>query len=149
MGIIVGGITSDILAIIVIRWILRKSSILTNVWVLIGFMLLNLLIGMALLSPLLVVKYAKLNLWTAFAVGTAGSNLLDTFLCTLVVLVLAAALLHHGLWPMVCRPIYAAQRYGLFRHPKLLAGLAALCFMFAWPHSPLIAGLTKLLHLSP
>ena len=147
-GIIGGGTVSDILAIILIRWILKKSSTLTNVWTLIGFIFLNLLIGIALLSPFLVVRYRNLDLWTAFAVGTAGSNLLDALLSALLLLVLAAALLHRGLWPIVSRPIYSAQRFGLVRHPKSLTGLAALCFMFAWPHSPVAALVTKLLHLT-
>jgi hypothetical protein len=162
LGAFGGGVLCDVLVIMIIRWLSNTSSELTKTWKLVGFALLNVSIGVAILAPAPVVVWSKrITGYGAFDVlppylppdlipitlGIGASNLLTALACFLIVLLLAAALLHRAVWPAVSRPIYAAQRYGLVSHPKLLGALGASCLLFAWPHSPLAVLVAKLLHL--
>jgi hypothetical protein len=159
LGAVVGGVPSDILVVVLIRWLLYKASTLRSTWKLVGLLFLDICIGIVLLAPFKlsdmlwdyswsqhphVNGYMQLSLYLW---GMGMSNLVTILISLFIVLLLLSALLHRATWPVIARPIYAAQRYGLVSHPKLLAGLAATCLLLAWPRNPVVAFLAKVLGL--
>jgi hypothetical protein len=162
MGAYAGGLLSDLFVIILLRWLLSRSSEFDNtsmhsIWKLIGFVILESALGFVVVAPLLVIRLAAKGhvsesqlstLGYEIALGIGSSNLFTALVCLLIVLLLIVVLMHRAIWPLFARPIYAVQKFGLVRHPKLLAGLGATCFMIAWPKSPLVVTIDKLLHLS-
>jgi hypothetical protein len=151
LGVFVGGLLCDLLLLTFIRWLLGRGSELTRTTKLVFLVVLDLCIGIALVCPLFLIDLSDLDEGIvdgglAVLVFIGASNLFTAFVCFLLVLLLAAALLNRFVWPVVSRPIYAAQRYGLVNHPKLLGALGASCLQFAWPNNPLIIAIVKLLH---
>lgn len=167
-----GSVLSDFFAIMIIRVLLKRSSELRSTWKLVSVMLLESCIGFALvavfiiylINPSAIARFmlacsehfrwdnddwqttALSGLWV-FVFDVSVSNLITALMCILVVLLLVAALIHRLMWPVLARPIYALQRFGVIRHPKLLAALSAICLLFAWPHSSAVVALAKILHL--
>jgi hypothetical protein len=152
-AIIVGGFLSDVLFIALSRWCLRRSSELKSGWKIASLVTLNGTIGLVLISPILI--RAILNGVKGIDVENSGykalvllgaSNLVTGAISLLFVVLAIAALAHLAAWPVLERPIYSLQRYGLIRQPKLLAAASVTCLLFAWPNSPIILGITKLIH---
>ena len=75
-----------------------------------------------------------------------ASNLITALIPFLFVLLSLAAIAHLILWPVLEMPIYSAQRHGIVRQPKLLGATAIACLLFAWPNSPLVHAVAKLIH---
>jgi hypothetical protein len=82
----------------------------------------------------------------ASLVALGASNLVTGAIALLFVVLAIAALAHLAVWPVLERPIYSLQRFGVARQPKLLAAASVTCLLFAWPNSPIIHGITKLIH---
>lgn len=150
--ILVGGFVSDVLFIAGSRWCLRKGSESQNGGKVLAFLTLNGCLGFMLVSPVLW-GYIAYKHGTPFGdaahVGVlliGASNLVAGAISLLFILLALAALVHLGVWPILERPIYSLQRYGLVRRPKLLAAASVTCLMFAWPHSPIIQGIARLIH---
>ena len=147
-----GGLACDVLAIFAIRWLLRVSSAVKSIWKLVGLLLLDVCMGFSLVGPVLLIRYNFKAGWREVVANAgmaiAASNLITGLMCALTIALLLLAFLHRLVWPVVSRPIYAAQRRGLLRHPRLITAVSAACFLFAWPQSPVIIALTKLLRLS-
>jgi hypothetical protein len=150
-GTVVGGVVSDLLIIILLRWLLSKASELRSTWKLIGFVLLESCMGLIIVTPLLLpyrLYSAENNVFrtvSILALAMAGSNVITASACLLIVVLLALALLHRATWRVLSRPIYAAQRHGLVSHPGFLAKVSGICLLFAWPHNPVMAFLAKLM----
>lgn len=135
------------------RWCLRKSSELKNGWKITALVTLAVCVGVTLISPVIAqiilairgedveanLTYLILTLWGA-------SNGVTGAIALLFVLLATVALGHLVVWPLLERPLYALQRFGVARNPKLLAAASITCLLFAWPHSPVIQGITKLIH---
>lgn len=149
---LVGSFFSDVLFIAMSRWFLRKSSKLRNGWKIISLLTLNGCVGFALISPALwgIVALAKEefpegDVYPILA-AIGGSNLASGVISVLYLLLALAALMHLVVWPILERPIYSLQRFGVARNPKLLAATSAICLVSAWPNSPIIQAITKLIH---
>jgi len=149
--VLIGGFLCDVLFIALSRWCLRKCSNMTNGWKLASLLILNGSIGLALISPLvldiiLFFKRIHRNEPISRLTLLASSNGVTGAISLFFILLALAALAHLLVWPLLERPLYSLQRFGLVRNPKLLAALSVTCLLFAWPHSPLILGITKLIH---
>jgi hypothetical protein len=73
------------------------------------------------------------------------TNLIDA-ICLLLLLVIMMLLLAHRLiWPLIKRPLYAANRKQLFKNTKLLGALGTILILYAFPNSPLVKWVTHFL----
>lgn len=148
-----GGFLSDILFIAISRWCLRKSSELTSGWRIASLVTLNGCIGLVLTSPLIwsaicIIRGMALPEGQPF-VGLAFlamSNLVAGVIAFLFILFSLVALLHLAFWPILERPIYSLQRFGVARNPKLVGATSITCLLFAWPNSPIVQAIAKLVH---
>jgi hypothetical protein len=52
---------------------------------------------------------------------------------------------HRLLWPVVKRPIYAANRKQLIKNSKLLGGLGTMLLLYAFPSNPVVKWITHFL----
>lgn len=144
---------SDVLFIAISRWCVRRSSDLDNGWHIAFLLILNGCLGVFLISPifwwqkLLATPADESALgYGSYVLFLGASNLVDGAISALFILLALTALAHLAIWPIMERPIYSLQRFGLTRSPKLLAATSVTCLMFAWPHSPVIQAITKLVH---
>jgi hypothetical protein len=149
--VLVGGFISDILFIALSRWCLRKSSQLKNGWKIASLLSLNGCIGLTLISPvilqtLIVIRRNYMeHRMDSLLLFLGASNLVGGAISFLFVALAFASLLHLVIWPILEKPIYSLQRYGVARNPKLLASTSATCLGLAWPHSPIIQFIIKLI----
>ena len=73
------------------------------------------------------------------------TNLVDA-LCLLLLLVIMLLLLAHRLvWPVIKRPIYAANRKQLIKNTKLLGALGTMLLLYAFPNNPVVNWITHFL----
>jgi hypothetical protein len=151
-AVLIGGFLSDVLFIALSRWCLRKGSELKNGWQIVSLVTLNACIGLVLIGPLLLdtlltIKKSRIVGWIYDTlVFVSASNGVTGAISLLFVLLALVALAHLFVWPLLERPMYSLQRFGVARNPKLLAAASVMCLVFAWPHSPLIQVITKLVH---
>lgn len=146
-----GSFLSDALFIAMSRLCLRKSSKLSGLKTAI-LLAVNGCFGLVLISPIIWAILLRTEHQT-LEVGTArdlmlltSSNLAAGAISLLFILLALVALAHLAVWPILERPIYSLQRFGVARNPKLLAAASVICLMFAWPRSPIIQAITKLVH---
>jgi hypothetical protein len=66
---------------------------------------------------------------------------------SLYALLSVVAIVHLAVWPFLQDPIYSAQRYGIARQPKLVGSAGVMCLVSAWPQSPVVRIMAKLMHL--
>lgn len=150
---LVGGFASDVFFIAVTRWCLAKGSLLTKGWEIAFLLTLNGTIGLVLISPVLWgsegfinTKYRSHSTVKLLLEVLGASNFVAGTISVFFILLALTALLHLAVWPILERPLYSLQRYGLVRQPKMLAAASVTCLVFAWPHSPIIQAITKLVH---
>src|SRR5262249_27370333 len=74
------------------------------------------------------------------------TNLLDALCLFVLVVVMTTLLAHRLMWPLIKRPIYAANRKQLIKNTKLLGALGAVLLRFAFPRNldGLLDGLMEL-----
>src|SRR6266496_4492039 len=162
---LLGAFASNMLFINVTRWYLRKASELNSIWMLSLIMTLNSCLSILLVSPAVfylrpagnefVVGYAmvypqlfdKLVFILFTVLFVTASNIFSGFICLFIVLLMGVALLHRILWPLFWRPIYAVHRFGLINQHKTLGGLGIFFLSLAWPNSPIIQFLEKILRI--
>ena len=151
-AIFVGGFLSDVFFIALSRWCLRKSSEIKNGLKIACLITLNGAAGLILISPVISALVAKTEKYyylfnRHLSIELLGASNLVTGSIALFFVVLAiAALAHLAVWPILERPVYSLQRFGVARQPKLLAAVSVTCLLFAWPNSPIIHGIAKLFH---
>jgi hypothetical protein len=72
--------------------------------------------------------------WIGMVGAIAASTNTPAMLASLLVVLAAAILLLHTLiWPIVVRPVYAAQRHGLITQRKALCALGIVMIGAAFP----------------
>jgi hypothetical protein len=123
---------SDVVYISVTRWMLRKVATMKRVYEIVSITIVNVLLVTSLyVVPLSVAKRLErdwfLN-WNAF-IGDgleelARLNFINVMMCLVFFAMAAWMLAHRLLWPMLERPVYALQRYGVIRKKALLWGVA-------------------------
>jgi hypothetical protein len=123
---------SDVVYISVTRWMLRKATTMTRVYEIVGIIIVNVLLVESLyILPLSVGRHLERDPipgWDFF-IGEgleqlANLNFVNALLCSVFFATAAWMLAHRLLWPMLERPVYALQRYGVIRKKALLWGVA-------------------------
>lgn len=163
-GLYGGMILSDILFLAANRWALRKSSDMTSAFRISLVFLTNVLLACALLLPLWVSRHGewtsppcsfqmflkeqcKLDMLHQSIVTIGASNVMTAAIALFLVLLTLVALVHRLLWPLLARPVMAAERHGLIEQHKLLVGVGCACLIFAWPNNIIVQAITKLLRI--
>jgi len=115
----------DVLYISITRWMLRRMFQMRRLLELIGLIVLDVVLALALVvgpiemagvmlkSPLLQKASVAVLLLVMFNFG-------DFVACSVFFLVMFAVLVHRLMWPILERPIYALHRYGVIRQKALL-----------------------------
>jgi len=67
-----------------------------------------------------------------FLVCIIITNLIFTFSAIIFIALSIAVLLHKAFWPVLERPIYALQRFGVIQRRKTVAGLGVLLILASW-----------------
>jgi hypothetical protein len=145
------GFICDVVFIAVSRWCLRKASKLKSGWKIAMLLTLSGSIGLALVSPILLVlhtlvEHKALSEAEMDLEFVGVSNVVAGTFSIFFILVAVVAFVHLAIWPILERPIYSLQRFGVARNPKLLTAASATCLLFAWPNNPIIQMITKLVH---
>lgn len=133
-------------------------SVLRGIWPLLALLCSLICLASVLVAPLLAVllvvhsggieAVTRLGLVAGLtAQFVTASNCLSALIILLLFLLFLVAMLHRLTWPLLARPLYATQRFKVFRTPKLLASVAGSCLFFAWPQNRLIHFVLKMLHL--
>ncbi len=140
------GVLVDILFIAFFRWVLRNIAGISSFWVILLYfiavsLVTGLLTGPAVifsLNPSSSYQFPVPFLVWLVAYYTSTTNLVDA-LCLLLLLVIMLLLLAHRLvWPLIKRPIYAANRKQLIKNTKLLGALGAILLLYAFPNNPVV-----------
>lgn len=149
----VGGVLCDVVLIAFVRWLLSSGAKRRPISTLLGSILLSLLLSFTILFAMVLQSVSASNdvpFVAALITGIIGivgtANIFGVLLCYALLLLIFIAILHRILWPALSGPVYALQRYGVFKHPILLTSLGVSCLLFAWPKSPLIQGVAKAFH---
>ena len=150
VGPLILGVSCDLVFVASTRWLLRRSANLSNVPGLVSFALLNVAIGVVLVSglfvPLLlghrlsgVAQMIKTHsaLWASIATVSA-TNLFSAAVAFFAIILMIAALLHRLIWPMISRPIYAVHRYELVKKPNILGAIGVALLMAGLPNNPVV-----------
>ncbi len=139
----------DVLYIALMRWLLRRTSAASTntqayhglvaaiVCIIMTFVLffVPVFLGIAVISRAHAGGRDALGLTGITIIFSCVFNTLN-LLTTLLGFVLAlAVLLHRMLWPLLQRPLYALQRYGVIRNKKLLWGLGISLLLLTPPGS--------------
>ena len=122
----------DLLFLGLTRWMIRRTSVMTKLPYMIGFLLLNILLALALIFAPVVILVKSMpdehhpSLLSLAAIAVIPLNSVDVVLCLFVFFVLVLFVIHRLLWPLFERPLYAIARYGLIKRKALLwaVGLA-------------------------
>jgi len=115
----------DVLYIALTRWMLRQASEITQLYSIVGIILLDCLLGIILfvgpiaLGFLLIAKFHG-QAMSAGIMLVSALNSVDLVACSVFLALMLLMLLHRLAWPLVERPIYACARYGVLRRKKLL-----------------------------
>lgn len=141
------GIVIDIFFITFFRAMLRKiAELSSNIGAVVSFLVAVSIVVVLIIGPAIALTTSPLFLENdlLFIVGFAcATNFVDA-LCLLLLLSIMLLLLAHRLvWPLIKRPIYAANRKQLIKNSKLLGALGTGLLIYAFPHSRLVEWLTK------
>jgi hypothetical protein len=149
---ILGGTLSDSLFFVFFRWILRKVAGFSNVWTLGLCGVAMAAVGGLLVAPSISLQDRVGDLAsgaggdaefysTLTAMMVSATNWVDAICAVLAIGVMTVLLLHRILWPLIKRPLYAANRKQLIKNSKLLGTLGTACILYAFPSNPLVRGI--------
>jgi hypothetical protein len=128
----------DVLYISITRLMLRMLLRLRQPHEIIGIVVLDVILACALvygpieLATVLMKPYLLGNSG-AWAFAALFFNFGDFIACSVFFVVMLAVLAHRLMWPVLERPIYALQRYGVIRQKKLLWSIWAV--LLAGPYN--------------
>ena len=142
----------DIYFIVFFRWVLKKIAGFVSLWTIIYcFVAVSamavLLGGPAFAAMLPSFRHRYLGppsnslLWLICYIST--TNLVDTFCLLLLMLIMVLLLTHRLIWPLIKRPIYAANRKQLIKNTKLLGALGTMLLLYAFPNNPVVKWITQ------
>lgn len=153
---------TDALFIVFFRWTLKRIAEVSGLGKIILYLVavssvLALLVGPALpyvaLSPRnlwlfidkLSAPYYGLITPLYVAVNISMTNVLDALCLLLLVLVMVLLIAHRLVWPLIKRPIYAANRKQLIKNTNLLGALGTMLLLYAFPNNPVVDWITHFL----
>jgi|SRR5271157_4461976 len=143
------GVIVDMFFIVFFRWTLRKIGRFSSLAVLV-----LMLMAVGSIAALLVIPAVPLFANSLVRTGgkallflrwVSATNLVDALCLLLLVAVMMLLLVHRLLWPLIKRPIYAANRKQLIKNTKLLGAMGAMLLLYAFPNNPLVKWITHFL----
>jgi len=155
-ALVVAGALLDICFIAVFRWALRKLAAVSNFAMILWRLLVFAVIAALLIFPALILSLPPLSAFffpsgisphnadsvamdLALAICyLSTTNLIDALCLLLLILVMLVLLVHRLLWPIIKRPIYAANRRQLIKNTKLLMAVGAVLLTYAFPNNPIL-----------
>ena len=78
-------------------------------------------------------------------INISMTNLVDAACILLLIVVMTVLLSHRIIWPLIKRPLYAANRKGLIKNTKLPGYLGIVLLSYALPNNPFVQWLTDFL----
>jgi hypothetical protein len=157
LGIVVS-VLSDILGVVVIRWLFsRVATTLALNKIIYSVILCIVLVIIIEAVPILIERklpyiqalgLSSLELRYILATAlnvTMFMNLWTAIYCLFPVPILIILLLHKGLWPTLSRAIYPLTRYTIFTNRKLLISIGFACGTFAIGHGIILERIHKFL----
>lgn len=170
LGIVVfPGFWVDVLFIAFFRWVLKAISSTATLWTIIGCLVAVATVGLLLSGPAILASLPRLHQSFAFNFETVAddrffnrphslehlvifvlcqvstTNLVDALCLALLTAMITILLVHRLLWPLIKRPIYAANRKQLIKNTKLLGALGTMLLLYAFPNNPLVKWITGFL----
>jgi hypothetical protein len=116
---LIGGMVSNVAYIALTRWMIRRAMVMTRVIEIIAILAVDCALALLLLyAPIEVGSFlmSHLNLEVGFGVILVFMlNCGDIAACAVFFIIMIGMLLHRLVWPVLERPLYASQRYGLVR----------------------------------
>jgi hypothetical protein len=166
-----GGLVTDVLFIILFRWVLAKIAGLRSFWTITVCFIAVTATVILMMAPLLALlafrpgTFEELMQWLAqycrrhlfyyhylvlptlraaqawFLISM--SNLVDALCLVLLIVIMLLLLAHRLIWPLIKRSIYAANRKQLIENTKLLGALGVALLIFAFPHNRYVQWITR------
>jgi hypothetical protein len=124
VGLVLGvSLASDLICIAMTRWSLQLASRTDQSFTILLIMVVNVvLVFVVVVAPVRVgLAIAKYSLVLGAPIMLSVLlNVINVVVCLAAFLVASLMLLHRLLWPILQRPMYLLQRYGVIRNKKLL-----------------------------
>ena len=155
------GVLMDTFFVIFFRWILTKAAGLTRFWAIKLYFIATILVAALLIGPAVVLIVPSLYphfFPLAIVLGPemttlnhllvcllSSTNVVDALCLLLLLLIMALLMTHRLLWPLIKRPVYAANRKQLVKNTKLLGALGTMLLLYAFPNNPVVKWLTQFL----
>ncbi len=136
------GVVMDILFITFFRWVLRAIAEMSGLGTICLYLIAISVMTALLVGPaaIWVVSPFHTNSWVAYYVSK--TNLVDALCLLLLILVMVLLLAHRLIWPLIKRPIYAANRQQLIKNTKLLGGIGTALVLYAFHNYPAVKWMT-------
>jgi hypothetical protein len=147
LAVVIFGVLMDIFFIAFFRWVLRRISRFMSARTIIFCLFavgaaVALLIGPVVAGRILYDRgYFDPHHLTAamrvvmFSGFVSLTNLIEVLCLLLLIVVMLLLLAHRLVWPIIKRPIYAANRKQLIKNTKLLGAVGTALLMYAFPHN--------------
>ncbi len=146
---VAAGAFVDMVFVIFFRWVLRRIGRVSGLWNTILWLLAICVSTIILVGPGItkMLSFPAGNSYSLKALFSLISmtNLIDALCLLLLIIIMTLLLLHKLIWPLIKRPIYAANRKGLVSNSKLLGGLGTVFLLYAFPNNFLVKWLTDFL----
>jgi hypothetical protein len=148
------GAVSDTAFIVFFRRMPRRVAALSGFWSVIFHLFIIVMVVALLTAPFVIAAWwkdlmpdAETNVGAvAYLTATwSGTNLIDVLCLLLLLFIMFFLLAHRIVWPLLKRPLYAANRKGLIKNTKLLGALGTMLIMYAFPNNPIVKWLTDFL----
>ena len=145
---IVPSVLADICFIAFFRWVLGKIAASRSTGPIILCLIAVTVITALLIGPavtFLLTPRREMESWVFVLVYISLTNVVDAACLLLLALVMLLLLAHRLCWPLIKRPIYAANRKQFIKNSKLLGALGAMLLLYAFPNNPLVKWITHFL----
>ncbi|MFZ0819576.1 MAG: hypothetical protein WAM91_05870 [Candidatus Acidiferrales bacterium] len=131
---LIGGAVFDLLFIAATRFVLLRIPMMKGFLSIVLTVLANLLLALlCILAPILVMNGFPLLGWTirdVIGMLILYSNLIDFLVACAFLIFAAIMVLHRIFWPFIERPLYALDKFGVIKRPRLLVSVGLLLVGF-------------------
>ena len=158
--IVILGVLLDVFFIAFFRWVLGTICRVSSLWAVALLLALTTTVTVLLIGPA-VDQVLHLGLYEyqervapvgwikhggpLYVSSVSGTNLVDAACLLLLLVVMLILLAHRLLWPLIKRPIYAANRKQLIKNTKLLGAFGTMLLLYAFPNNPIVKWITHFL----
>ena len=152
------GVFLDMCFVMFFRWTLKKIANISKLWVISLWLVTVSAVTILFALPAVLSDrhfYTTMRRVTGTSeaarrfvvvvMQASMSNLFDALCLLLLIMVIAALLIHRLVWPIIKRPVYAANRKQLIKNTKLLGALGTMLLLYAFPNNALVNWITHFL----